>query len=103
MYLTVSALTTAQLGGQAPACSRWRLTISRLRDPQAACAVQLAGLELYCHPHGKSRLCVNPQIALMQPKGALSWAACMLVKALISVASCRRQRQSGDAVICAHC
>lgn len=39
-----------QLGGGAPACSRWRLTISRLRDPQAACAVQLAGLDLYCQP-----------------------------------------------------
>ena len=45
-----------QLGGEAPACSRWRLTVSRLRDPQAACAVQLAGLDLYCHPDG-TNLC----------------------------------------------
>lgn len=35
-----------------PACSRWRLTISRLHDPRAASAVQLACLDLYCHPPG---------------------------------------------------
>jgi hypothetical protein len=47
------SVPAVQLGGEAPACSRWRLTISRLRDPQAACAVQLAALDLYCRAHGK--------------------------------------------------
>lgn len=36
----------------APACSRFRLTISRVRNPVAACAVQLACVDLHYAPAG---------------------------------------------------